>query len=264
VIMPFINPPRTLQRYRKMFKCQIVGPEGAADALGDLVIIARRVTSQLIGDAIEANGGEWIASTHRRERADVYKDLIASFDANGLPTASGPSQMFAAKDRADDLAFAPLVFGNRAKTLKGQQEVEVFVRGTSLALKCGKTDKAKTINVELDEVPGENWFVQSAEVLPNATINLVVVRSHMSVERDKAEGKTGKKKKTKKTRKAVKADDTAFVMIGKTLYAVDADGERKIRSRFVSGKTVDDEMLDRVREWIRKNGEVVAEIEVIV
>lgn len=185
--MPFIKPYRKIQRFRRMFETVVVDAE-AADDLTTLVKRARRIVGDVVREMTD--GGKWYPKELVRQRRDVYVELRKSFEANGLPIVSALSQMFSHLDRGLDLESAPLVFGNRAKSIHAREEVEVFVRlrdsVPEVMFKCGTGTKAKTYIARLEELPGPEWFVQSAEVSLSdegrVVLRLIVVRTLESVE----------------------------------------------------------------------------------
>lgn len=224
-----------------MFETAIVDAE-ASDDLATLVKRARRLSDEIVKEALD--GSRWYAKELVRQRRDVYVELRKAFDANGLPTISSLSQMFSHLDRGLDLGTAPLVFGNRAKSIHAREEVEIFVRrkdGVSeIMFKCGTGTKAKTYVARVGELPGPEWFVQSAEASlsddDRVILRLIVVRTLESVE---AGGVSAKAPRPR-----------PFALVRGKLFALKAEDIEKIvpvLARASKGK------VDSIAEWIERN-----------
>jgi hypothetical protein len=244
--MPFIKPYRKIQRFRRMFETVVVDAE-AADDLTTLVKRARRIVGEIVREMTD--GGTWYSKELVRQRRDVYVELRKSFEANGLPIVSSLSQMFSHLDRGLDLSSAPLVFGNRAKSIHAREEVEVFVRckgdSPEVMFKCGTGTKAKTYVARLAELPSPEWFVQSAELSVSdegrVILRLIVVRTLESVE---AGGLTARKPRPR-----------PLALVRGKLFALKPEDVDKLLPALSDASK---DKLDSIAAWIERNRDLVA------
>jgi len=250
--MPFAKPPRRLQRFRRFFTTRVKRvsePATEADVFA-LILQTRGLADKMIAKDIE--GREWYSREEGRQRSKLYKAIKEAFEERGWPSSSSVSQFFATLDRKTPIKDAPLVYGNKARSLRGQKAVEAFLEGTTLTLKPQAAPRNGFV-FTLEDAPPDEWFVQAAEVRSekgNLYVDFVLVRSKEMLERDSGE----------MIAKTIETSGRVIVCLeGEGLYLLDAATVDKIRKHLAKGE-ITAAKLKKFQAWVRKNGTAIGKI----